>query len=110
MKTFTEYRAEVGQAVWLFWNLYVFAAQSPEKWWSVHGGAYSDEGVAASLDVSTATARRWRVKLEQAGLIRTFPVTRRRRRFEILNLGFTEGMLDTRSSAQPSELSPRLVN
>jgi len=109
MKALTEYRTEIREAFWLWWLLSVYTVPSAERWWRVNDGsgdgAYSDENIASALDVPVATARRWRMKLETAGLIRTFLVARRKRRFEMLNLDFSNGRLDVsveRASALPT--------
>lgn len=93
MKSIFDYRAQIREAFWLWWLLSIHTAPSAEQWWRSGDGAYSDENIASALDVPVATARRWRLRLEKAGLIRTFLVTPRKRRFEMLNLSFPNQQL-----------------
>jgi hypothetical protein len=65
-------RRAIRGAVWLWILLGVNAEQSEAEWWPVcAGGAISDERIAVNLDVSAAKAKKWRVRLEHLGMIRT---------------------------------------
>ena len=87
-----EKRPALENAIWLWLLLNRHASmKASEKWWSVNSGTgYNDETLAAALNVSSATARKWRVRLERAGLIRSFPGTPRKRSFAILNITWKE--------------------
>src|SRR5665213_379180 len=81
------FRPVLRECIWLwlylFWRTDVVAREG--KWWPVVG-SLTDEDLAIDLAVSSATARRWRKRLEKAGLIRTVERKSRMRRIEFLNL------------------------
>jgi hypothetical protein len=79
-----ERRLELGSSIWLWFQLSMRANLVLEKRWCAVDGVYTDEDLAIMLGSSAATARRWRMRLEKAGLIRTFRVGPRQRRFELL--------------------------
>jgi hypothetical protein len=77
-------RREVGEAIWLWTLLGMYSQESAEEWWVVcSGGEISDERLGVYLDVSAALAKKWRVKLERLGMIRTEMVRRLNRKFWI---------------------------
>ena len=102
-----EKRSEILEAVWL-WILLNrnISTKAVEKWWPVHGGVpYNDESLSAALDVRTETARKWRLRLERAGFVRSFLTSPRKRRLEVRNLAWKE---EPGPSAElPDEISPR---
>lgn len=100
-----ERRAEIKEAIWLLHVLNGHAKLRPDqKWLSVSEGVpYNDEALAAALNVPTKTARKWRLRLERVGLIRSFPTTPRKRRFEVLNFAWKEDEPSQLPEPPPSE-------
>jgi len=83
-----ERRREIGDAIWLWTLLCVYSQESTEEWWTVcSGGEISDERLGVYLDVSADLAKKWRVKLERLGMIRTELVRPLNRKFWIKNPG-----------------------
>ena len=81
-------RRMLGESLWLYCLLMLStSAQPPDvPWWPVCDGApVSDERIAVFLDVTAGTARKWRLRLEKAGLIRSEPLTPLHRRFWVAN-------------------------
>lgn len=72
-------RSQIGDALWLLllFRLHAIPVNNREFYFC-NGGPVSDAGCAAALEVSEATARRWRRRLEQEDLIRTERVSRHR--------------------------------
>jgi hypothetical protein len=65
-------RRKLGDAIWLYVLLMLYTSKVDGSWWPVGDAApISDERPAVFLDVSAATARRWRLRLTKEGLIRT---------------------------------------
>ena len=85
-----DYREALGEGIWLWHLLNTGAKVSNELWWDVGDEAFADEDLAVSLRIAAATARRWRVKLEATGLIRSFPVGRHTRKIQVRFLNYTE--------------------
>jgi|SRR5579872_1464802 len=88
-----QWRQVLGGAIWLWELCNACSRYSPEQWWPVAGGqALPDEQLAENLEVSAATARRWRTRLEKNGLLRSFPESGLKRRLEIRNINFVESL------------------
>ena len=80
-------RRVIRGALWLWCLFGLHAEQSEAEWWPVAGGAeISDERIAVLLDVSATRARKWRVRLEQLGMLRSELTRPRTRRFWIFNV------------------------
>jgi hypothetical protein len=75
MRSFIDYRREVGMAVWLLSLYWIHSAPSDDpKWSEVAGGAaIRDPAAAKVLKTTTRTARRWRRLLRDTGLIECEP-------------------------------------
>ena len=72
MKEIGPQRRKLGDAIWLYVLLMLYTSKADGSWWPVCDAApISDERLAVFLDVSAATARRWRLLLTKEGLIRT---------------------------------------
>jgi len=79
-------RREFGDSIWLWLLLGLYAEQSEADWWPVCGGGeISDERIGIYLDISAARAKRWRVRLERIGMIRTEMVRPLNRKFWVRN-------------------------
>jgi hypothetical protein len=83
-------QAEVRDGVWL-WLLFLANSanlnQSPDSWVPVANGLpLQDEALAVQLRVSARVVRRWRMRLERLGYIRSEVVYPRHRRFWVLNM------------------------
>jgi hypothetical protein len=93
---------EVRGALWLWFLLVISAprlSDTTEEWVPVASSIpFQDEFLAAQLKVSVAMVRRWRMRLERLGYVKTEPVPPRHRRFWILNV-------NAKSAEQP-ELQP----
>jgi hypothetical protein len=93
---------EVRGALWLWFLLVISAprlSDTTEEWVPVASGIpFQDEFLASQLRVSVTMVRRWRVRLEGLGYVRTESVPPRHRRFWILNV-------NAQSAEQP-ELQP----
>ncbi len=88
MTNLADYRPLIREALWLFWllNTYAETPASDKPWLVVTGGrGVADTELGARLGVSEDTARRWRVRLESAELLRCSVVGPRLRRIEIIN-------------------------
>ena len=91
-------RPKIREAIYLWLFLGTYAADTGEQWLLVAGGnGISDEELAMRLEIPAGTARKWRLKLESVGAIRTVQVGPRHRRFEVFNF-----------AAQPIEQKPNM--
>lgn len=67
-------RRALGDAIWLWIACGMHTDQSNVEadWWLVaDGGEISDERIGVYLDVSAPRAKKWRVRLERFGMLRT---------------------------------------
>lgn len=79
-------RRAIGDAIWLLAVFGLYAEQSEADWWLVGGGdEISDERIGVYLDISAARAKKWRVRLEKLGLIRTEMIRPLQRKFWLRN-------------------------
>jgi hypothetical protein len=69
---FAGHRRIMGESTWLWLMLVYYSEQSNAEWWPVSSAAMiSDEQLGSNLEVTAATAKKWRKRLEAAGMIRT---------------------------------------
>jgi hypothetical protein len=62
----------VRDALWLWFYLWTHAKPSGTEWQPCFDGSpISDAQIAFNLDVSAETVRKWRLRLERLGFIRT---------------------------------------
>jgi hypothetical protein len=75
MRSFIDYRREVGMAVWLLSLYWLHSAPGDDPQWSevASGAAIHDSAAAKVLKTTTRTARRWRRRLRDTGLIECEP-------------------------------------
>lgn len=78
--------ANVRGALFLWHYLSNYTPAVATEWQPVGSGfAFSDEYLGAHLDVAAATVRRWRMRLETLGYLKSEVIGPRRRRFWLLN-------------------------
>jgi hypothetical protein len=83
-------RPQVRAALWLWLLLTGYAQEGPAEWALVsHGNPLCDTELALHLRCPEDTVRRWRERLEGAGLIRCTLLEPRYRRIELRNLNAT---------------------
>jgi|SRR5580692_490403 hypothetical protein len=76
----------VGTALWLYEYLREHAKQTEAEWMPVADGLWiTDTQLAYRLDVTEATVRRWRKRLERLGYAYTELVRPRYRKFWLAN-------------------------
>jgi hypothetical protein len=79
-------RHSIGSALWLYSYLLSNTQVVDLPWMPVAGGIWvSDEQLAYRVDVTTATIKRWRKKLEKHGYLHTEVVQPRFRRMWLAN-------------------------
>lgn len=79
-------RHSIGSALWLYDYLLSNTQVVDLPWMPVAGGIWvTDEQLSYRLDVTTATIKRWRKKLEKFGYLHTELVVPRHRKFWIAN-------------------------
>lgn len=81
-----KHRRIMGESMWLWLLLVYYSEQSIAEWWSVSSaGLITDEQLGFNLEVSAATAKKWRKRLEAAAMIRTELVQPGRRKIWVFN-------------------------
>jgi len=86
-------RRALGESIWLYCLLVLSttAQEANEPWWSVCDGApISDGRLAVFLDVTESTAKKWRLRLEKDGLVRSEPLMPLHRRLWVANVNPVE--------------------
>ncbi len=103
------YRRAVGAAIWLFILLSAHAQETDDLWKLVaEGRSVCDEELAIQLGVRAPTARRWRKKLEKAGLLRC---ARSEPGYFILHILNVDAAEAAKPGEEPAAPTPRgLVN
>jgi hypothetical protein len=85
---------KVRDAVWLWLYLWTYTKPFNGEWQPVFDNSpISDAQIAFNLDVSVETVRRWRLRLERLGFIRTDIVRSRYRRYWLGKPGAPEQSL-----------------
>lgn len=85
LEDFSIHRREIREAIWLWQLLHAcVSVATADQWWPVSNGAgHSDESLSVQLDIPSATARKWRMRLEKFGFVRSTKVGPRKRRLEV---------------------------
>lgn len=98
--TFFAKRPEIREAIWLWCALICVAKATSDQWLSIGSGEpFSDESIAAVMNVPAATVARWRNRLVKAGIIRVSKVDRRWI-YEVWNPDFKEASATTKALQQ----------
>jgi hypothetical protein len=85
---------KVRDALWLWFYLWTYAKPSGTEWQPCFDGSpISDAQIAFNLDVSAETVRKWRLRLERLGFIRTDVARPRYRRYWLGKPGSPEPSL-----------------
>jgi hypothetical protein len=85
-------RQQLGDAIWLWLMLGRYADLAGEgEWFPVYGGGeVSDARIAVYLNVAEPTARKWRMRLERAGWIKSEASAHLHRKLWVRNLDRAE--------------------
>lgn len=109
MEEIERIRRQLGDAVWLWLLLCRWSDLMAEgEWFPVYnGGEVSDARIAVYLNVAESTARKWRVRLERAGWIKSEAAAHLHRKLWVRNLDRAEQEKSSREMPLPM---PGLVN
>jgi len=109
MEEIGKIRGQLGDSVWLWLLLCRFADLAGDaEWLPVYGGGeVSDGRLGVYLNVAESTARKWRVRLERVGWIRSEAASHLHRKLWVRNLDQAEQEKSLRE--MPPQM-PDLVN